>query len=316
MTQWRGWVRPLIRTLSRAGERAGVHVVPVHFYSQQPSVHELERTRALWARPSAMPGIDADPETQADALRRICLPFQREYTAQPTFAYATEHGFGRGYGLIEAEALHGVIRWAHPARMIEVGSGVSTYCAHVAAERNRREGFPCAITCIEPYPRPPLRTLPVTLIDRPVQTVSLDTFATLEANDILFIDSSHAVRVGSDVNYLVLEVIPRLAPGVLIHIHDIFLPYDYSPAELQAVWFHWSETSLVRALMTDNPRLAIVACLSQLHHERPAILGEIFPDYRPRPTRDGLFTSTTDEDLHFPSSLWLRTATGARDTSP
>jgi hypothetical protein len=306
MTSLREWVRPLMQTVTRAGERAGVHVVPVHFYSQQPNVQELERTRAIWARPSAMPGIAADPDAQVAALRRICLPYQREYTAQHTFDYATERGFGRGYGLIEAEALHGFIRSYPPARIIEVGSGVSTYCANAAADINRREGFPCAITCIEPYPRAPLRGMSVTLIDRPVQTVSLNTFATLAANDILFIDSSHAVRVGSDVNFLLLEIIPRLAPGVLIHIHDIHLPYDYSPSELQALWFHWSETSLIRALLTNNPRLEIVACLSQLHHERPAALAEVFPDYRPRPTRDGLFISSTDDALHFPSSLWLR----------
>lgn len=307
MTRWRERARPLVRTVLRAGERAGVHVTPVHFYSQQPNVQELERTRASWAKPSALPCINADPDAQIEALRRICLPYRDEYTAQNTFTYATERGFGRGYGQIEAEALHGFIRSARPARIIEVGSGVSTYCAHVAAETNRRDGFPCAITCVEPYPRDPLRKMDVTLIDRPVQTVPLDTFATLQENDILFIDSSHAVRVGSDVNYLFLEVIPRLAPGVLIHIHDIFLPYDYSPSELQAVWFHWSETSLIRALLTGNKGLSIVACLSQLHHERAAALAEVFPDYRPRATSDGLFTSTTDDGLHFPSSLWLRT---------
>jgi hypothetical protein len=156
----------------------------------------------------------------------------------------------------------------------------------------------------------PLRTLPVTLIDGPVQTVPLDVFGALAANDILFIDSSHTVRVGSDVNYLFLEVMPRLARGVLVHIHDIHLPYDYSPSEMEALWFHWSETSLIRALLTGNTGLAIVACLSQLHHQRPDALREIFPDYRPRPTRDGLFIDGSDPGLHFPSSLWLRVAGG------
>jgi hypothetical protein len=191
-----------------------------------------------------------------------------------------------------------------------VGSGVSTYCAHAAAELNRQGGAPCQITCVEPYPMAPLRTLPVTLIDRPVQTVPLEVFGALAANDILFIDSSHTVRVGSDVNYLFLEVMPRLARGVLVHIHDIHLPYDYSPSEMEALWFHWSETSLIRALLTGNTGLAIVACLSQLHHQRPDALREIFPDYRPRPTRDGLFIDGSDPGLHFPSSLWLRVAGG------
>jgi hypothetical protein len=304
--RFRDRVKALASSLWRIGERCGVHVLPVHFYSSQPNIHALEQTRAVWAKPSALPGIDADADRQVEALRGICTPYRHEYQEARSFTWATEKGFGRGYGPIEAQALHAFVRHAKPARLLEVGSGVSTYCAYVAAELNRRDGAPCAITCIEPYPRAPLRELPVTLIDRPVQTVPIATFTALRENDILFIDSTHAVRAGGDVNFLVLEVLPRLAPGVLVHVHDIYLPYDYSPQELDVVWFHWSETSLIRALLTDNPRLQIVAALSQLHHERPAALRELFPDYTPRPMTDGLFPRGSDPALHFPSSLWLR----------
>jgi len=188
----------------------------------------------------------------------------------------------------------------------EVGSGVSTYCSLASTELNSQAGYTATITCIEPFPSAALRSMPVTLISRRVQDVLPDVFATLALGDILFIDSTHAVRTGGDVNYLVLEILPRLASGVLVHIHDIYLPYDYSPETLQRAWRQWSETSLVRAFLIDNPRVEILACLSQLHHERPAEMKEVFPDYRPRPTSSGLF-SDFDDESHYPSSLWLRT---------
>jgi hypothetical protein len=145
----------------------------------------------------------------------------------------------------------------------------------------------------------------VTLIESTVQVVPLETFTALQADDVLFIDSTHAVRVGGDVNYLVLEVLPRLRPGVLVHFHDIFLPYDYPPTFFESVW-SWSETSLVRAYLAGNRSVHVLFCLSALHHAQPAALAEIFPDYRPRSMVDGLNSDPDERDSQFPASLWLQ----------
>jgi methyltransferase family protein len=305
--RWRDRAKIAIAHAWRLAERLGVHVLPVSFYSQQPNVAELIATRSIWAKPSTLPGIGADPDRQIANLREMCLPYQAEFLGGQAYSHATGHALGPGYGFIEAQALHGIIRHAKPARIIEVGSGVSTYCALAAAELNARQGSPATVTCVEPFPSSALRSMSVTLIQRRAQELGPEVFGSLGAGDILFVDSTHTVRTGGEVNYLILEVLPRLAPGVLVHFHDIYLPYDYSPEALQRYWRQWSETSLIRAYLIDNPRIEIVACLSQLHHERPDDLQQVFPDYKPRRVVDGLFADFDADTAHFPSSLWLRT---------
>jgi hypothetical protein len=107
--------------------------------------------------------------------------------------------------------------------------------------------------------------------------------------------------VGSELQRIYLEIIPRLRPGVVVHIHDIFLPYLYSPDAL-STYFGWQETTLLAALLTANPRLQIAASLSILHHTRPRELAAILPDYVPRATDRGLYAKGKG---HFPSSIWI-----------
>lgn len=298
--------------LHRLATRFGVHVLPVHHYSAVPDLLELEATREVWAKPSELPGIRVDLDAQARRLRDVCLPFQAEYRGNAVYRHAVAELFGPGYGYIEAQALHGVVRHFKPRRVIEVGGGVSTRCTVDAVRRNQADGAGLAsITCVEPYPSPQLRELAgVDLMAKRAQEVPLDVFAALGEDDLLFIDSSHTVRPGGDVNYLVLEVLPRLAPGVVVQVHDIFLPYDFSRAVLKT-YFHWSETSLVRAYLTHNPHTDILFCLSQLFYERRDVLAEVFPEFDPAPAGNGL-----DDDSvgpferspgHFPSSLYFVT---------
>ncbi len=161
------------------------------------------------------------------------------------------------------------------------------------------------ITSIEPYPRPALFTLPVRIIQKPVEEVDPAIFDQLEAGDFLFIDSSHAVRPCGDVLYLYLNVLPRLQPGVVVHIHDIYLPYLYQ-RDLLFSLFQWTETAMLLALLTDNPRMKVLACLSYLHYEAPEALHEVFPEYEYQSGKAGLSDPGTPG--HFPSSIYLLTA--------
>ena len=165
---------------------------------------------------------------------------------------------------------------------------------------------------IEPYPRAAFRGITgVTHIEATCQAVDASVFETLRAGDMLFVDSSHAVKVGSDVVRIYLEIIPRLATGVLVHIHDIYLPYLYSRHVLET-YFGWQETVLVQALLTNNPRLTILAAESALHYDRRAEMCALFPDYRPQRDREGLraagLNGSDDSAGHFPCSLWLVTS--------
>lgn len=134
-------------------------------------------------------------------------------------------------------------------------------------------------------------------------------FESLEENDVLFIDSSHTVKPGGDVNFLVLEVLPRLASGVVVHFHDINFPYDY-PRDILKTFFPASESSLLQAFLAFNRRFQIIFCLSLLHYERPHVLREVFPEYQPQKGRDGLredhVPAFSMPAGHFPSSIWLR----------
>lgn len=297
----------------KLGARVGVHIIPVHYYSAMPDINELEKTKEIWAKKSELPGLNIDLDEQVRNLRAICLPYRSEYEGNSAYNFAVQHAFGPGYGYIEAQALHAIIRHYQPARVLEVGSGVSTWCALTALKMNKEEtNKDFSITCIEPYPSAQLQALKeVELISKKAQTVPFNEgFSELKENDLLFIDSSHTVKPGSDVNYLILEILPRLHPGVIVHFHDIYLPYDYSPDVLKT-FFCWMETSLLRAFLIYNPKAKIIFCESQLHYDRPKDLKEVFPEYNPLSNSNGI----SDKSLkpfehashrHFPASLYIQ----------
>lgn len=283
-------------------EKLGVHILPVHFYSGLPEYSYLSKHKEQWMRRSELPGIKIDLDQQVSNMIEICLPFQEEFLGLSIFREAVKKNGEPGYGEIESQSLHGFARFFKPRRVMQVGCGVSTHCLRHAVGLN---GTPTAITCIEPFPNKGLKSAEdISLIPKPVQAVSADYFSQLSENDFLFIDSTHVVQVGSDVNYLILEVLPRLAPGVIVHFHDIYFPYDYPRRFLQTVLFPL-ETSLLRAFLINNPKAEIIACMSQLHYDRPEALQTIFPDYNPRQNNEGL-AGATGAGEHFPSSIWFR----------
>ncbi|MCL4503941.1 MAG: class I SAM-dependent methyltransferase [Deltaproteobacteria bacterium] len=294
------------------GTSLGIHVLPVHYYSPVPNILELERTKGIWARKSELPGISIDIDDQVENLRMICLPWMGEVLGNKIYLDGVMGGFGPGFGYIEAQALHAIIRHYKPKKIIEVGCGVSTYCMISASKKNTEEvNQTSKIICIEPYPSPKLNALSeIEMIPEKVQNVPIEPFERLEDGDLLFIDSSHTVKPGSDVNYLILEVIPRLKPGVVVHFHDIFLPYDYQ-RDVLSTFLHWTETSLLRAFLINNNKVKIIFCMSQLHYERKDILKEVFPEYTPQLDKNGLRDSKyrpfEQISQHFPSSLYIQT---------
>jgi hypothetical protein len=297
--------------LSKLISRCGVHAVPVHYYSPLPNIPELEKTLSIWATQSELPGLSFDVDVQSDNLRGVCLPYQGEFAGNRAYKEAVSENYGPGYGYIEAQALHAVIRHFKPARCIEVGSGVSTFCIKSALGENATlDCRRCSMTCVEPYPSSKLKHLEdVSLIQKPVQEVPASTFEQLEAGDFLFIDSSHVVKPGSDVNYLILEILPRLKPGVIVHFHDIYFPYDY-PRDLLQNFFSGAESSLLQAFLVFNDHVEILFSLSYLHYLAPSILKEVFPEYTPQPHDRGLTYKHRRPfqtlHSHFPSSIYFR----------
>lgn len=154
------------------------------------------------------------------------------------------------FSWLDSRALFVFLNEIKPARMIEVGSG---YSSLLTADVNHRFlNNSCTFQCIEPYPREFLVTGVAgisELIIQQVQDIPPSDFETLEKGDILFIDSTHVCKTGSDVNFLYFEVLPRLKPGVLIHVHDIFLPFEYPQEWVLEENRSWNEQYLLRALL-------------------------------------------------------------------
>ena len=162
------------------------------------------------------------------------------------------------------------------------------------------------ITCIDPYAtnflREASRAGEIELIEGPAQRFVQKAASTLEAGDLLFVDSTHTVMPGSEVNVIILDVLPRLAPGVFVHFHDVTFPYDYQPSLLNGNLFWWAESTLLHAFLSCNDHYEMLASLSMLHYAASTRLQELIPSYRPRGHDEGLETTTG----HFPSALYMR----------
>jgi hypothetical protein len=290
-------------------EKVGVHVLPKNFYTPIQDYHWLKEHKLLWSERCSLTGIDWEVNRQLEWLNEICAPYYPEVAGLGFYDASAAQGWGPGFGPIESQVLHCFVRSKAPARIIEIGSGQSTVCMLHASELNAGEGRPASqVTCIEPYPGAPLRQLKgVNLLKQPCQAVPKSIFTQLRAGDLLFIDSSHAVKVGSDVIRIYLEIIPNLSAGVFIHIHDINLPYVYNRSTLTPYFMHSSqETALLTALLIGNKHLCVLSSLSALHYERAREMKALLADYEPQANIDGMWASYPPQG-DFPDSIWLKT---------
>lgn len=285
-----------------AADRMGVHVIPAHFYSPVASRRDLRTTEADWRRPLSPIPFAWDLDAQAQWLTEQVGEFPRELPL-PNLYRQSERVGGFRYGPIEAQFLYSWLRSNAPRSVLEIGSGTSTLVMSQAIERNVRDGrLATAIHACDPFMASVVAGLPhVTADSLRGQEISQQALG-LGSGDLLFIDSTHALRTGSELSHLYLEVIPNLKPGVVIHIHDIYLPYLFS-FDIYSSPFDWQETALLAALLAGNPKLRVLACMSALHHDRPETLWAAFPEYVARPMSDGL--GAPDDVRHFPSSIWL-----------
>ena len=261
----------------RTWERSGFHVTPVHFYQPIPDTQKLSKT--LWDKPSQLVGINMDESMQLDLLRKHFPKFRNEYEQFPTEPTEKPHQFYLNNGLfdgIDALVAYCMVRHFEPRLIIEIGSGFSSLLLGEAAAKNRIS----SIICVEPFPQEFLKKgFPGLhrLIEKKVEDIDLEFFSQLHAGDILFIDSSHTVKIGGDVNYLFLEVLPRVEPGVIVHIHDIFFPFDYRRDWVLDELRFWAEQYLLQAFLTFNFEFEVLMANSYMAHSYLDDLKAAFP---------------------------------------
>lgn len=248
---------------------------PGHFYSPIVDTEALAKERArIWPADPQVAGIEFDDASHRhvlqDVLPRQLPAYDYPETLPDSDTLSSFYTRNSQFSWLDARALFALLREWRPRRIVEVGSG---YSSLLMADVNRRFlGGDCEISCIEPYPRPFLQAgVPgiARLLVQRVQDVPLREFSRLEAGDVLFIDSSHVAKTGSDVNHLYFEVLPRLAAGVRIHVHDIFLPHDYPQDWAVTDNRSWNEQYLLRALLMYSKAFRVVFGCSYAFHRFP-----------------------------------------------
>ncbi len=246
-----------------------------HFYSPIVSVDEIrENETAIWKDLTSptLQDIDLNVGEQKELLKKLEayykeLPFKAEKVHGLRYYFENEM-----YAYTDGIVLYSMLREHKPKRIIEVGSGFSSALMLDVNQLFFKDKI--QLTFIEPYPKRLYNNITkqdiqsTTIIEQKIQEVDASLFETLEPGDFLFIDSTHVSKTGSDVNFIFFEILPRLTPGVFIHFHDIFYPFEYPKG-----WVYggrnWNENYFLRAFLMNNNdyRIKLFPHYLHLHHE-------------------------------------------------
>jgi methyltransferase family protein len=285
----------------RLGRRFGVHVLTESLES--PVARMPPPDADVWTRRSELPGVEFDVPAQMTFVESSLTPYLSEFDSVVRFpangrAFPLWNGF---YQAGDAEFLYAILRHFKPRQILELGSGFSTFVSAAAAVENAREGHPVELTAVDPSPRADLSAgiEGLTRLERrDGRDLPLERLERLGPNDVLFVDTSHAVKLGGELNWLVLEVLPRLGENVLVHFHDVYLPHEY-PRGLFDLWPYFNEQYLLQAFLVGNADYEIVLGAAALVHDYPDRVRTVVP-------------SLSEEARHLPwspylpSAFWLR----------
>lgn len=291
-------LRRIIKKTFLFWQSLGVHITPNHFYEPIPDTRTLKDD--LWLKHSELIGIDINEKKQLELLSFFVSKFKNEYNRFPKNKTPTpsEYYIKNGwFESIDGEILYCMIRHYKPKKILEIGSGNSTLLSAQAVLKNKEENdvYECELVAIEPYPNDILKAgFPglSKLIPKKVQDIPLSEFKLLTENDILFIDSSHVLKIGSDVKYEYLDILPRLNKGVIVHVHDIFSPSEYPPKWILNDYRFWTEQYLLQAFLAFNNSFEVLWAGSYMHLNYPNKLEEAFSSYK--------------RDEIWPGSFWMK----------
>jgi hypothetical protein len=283
-------------------ETLGFHITQNGFYEPIPDSRTLKNK--LWENHSELIGIDLNEQKQLQLLSDFVSKFKNEYdlfplncnqNLEPYDYYINNGTFESG----DAEILYCMIRYFKPRKIFEIGSGNSTFLSAQAIHKNREEekNYECELVVIDPYPKNIMLTgFPglSKLIPKKVQDIPLQEFKKLNENDILFVDSSHVLAIGSDVQYEYLEILPRINKGVIVHSHDIFLPAEYPKDWVLKEHIFWSEEYLLQAFLTLNDSFEVLWAGNYMHSKHLDKLKRSISSYR------------LEKNWAGPGSFWIR----------
>jgi hypothetical protein len=287
----------VLRGVVRLSDRLGFDLVHRDPYSPVPELGSLPA--AFWTDRGEAAGLRLDPDAMFEFLERRLAVYVPELSTAFGAAGAVAPGAfdldNGSFGPVDAEVLYAMIRHLAPRTVVELGSGQSTLVSARAVQANHAEGRPTRLVAYEPYPSEILRRgVPglAELREIRAEEIPLEVFEDLAAGDVLFIDTTHTVKMGGEVTHLVLNVLPRLAGGVVVHFHDIFLPWNYPRRLVEPNAYYWSEQYLLQAFLAYNERYEVLLANHLLARIEPQRLQRTIPSAARR--GDG------------PSSFWMR----------
>ncbi|HVF56485.1 MAG TPA: class I SAM-dependent methyltransferase [Pyrinomonadaceae bacterium] len=284
--------------------RQGFHLLRKHFYLPIPEEEDLRD--GFWEKRSELVGVEMNDAGSLDLLQnvfpRYTAEFREHFPLRQTDKMEPFYLINGMFMAVDAHVYYMFIRHFRPKRIVEIGSGYSTLLAARACLGNMQDdgGSAAQLTCVEPFPMPFLRDgFPglSQLVQKRVQEVDMELFTALEAGDILFIDSTHVLRAGGDVQLEYCEILPRLAPGVLVHIHDISLPKPYPRIYFEEHHHYWNEQYLLQAFLAFNSRFEVLWPGNYMMEKYPERVTGVFPEYHQM--REAFPSSE-------PSSFWMR----------
>jgi hypothetical protein len=284
-------------------QKMGINIIPNRYEEPVPDLAELRDFK--WDQDTGLTGVDLRPGNQLKTLNQISKYFAefKKLPVEKALPKDVEEYFHHNpaFRATDAGIYYGLIRHFKPRRIIEVGAGFSTLLAAQAVLANGKEGEKCDLTAIEPYPSVTLRQgVPglKRLIEGNLQTVPLKEFEKLEKNDILFIDSSHILKINSDVFYEFLEIIPRLKKGVLIHVHDIYFPLDYPRKLILEDFKFYNEQYLLQAFLAFNKEFETFWVSQYMYQRHFELIQKYFSDFLPG--------GKTQQNAEKNVSFWMR----------
>jgi hypothetical protein len=258
--------------------------VAIHFYQPIPDIKDLEK-RNIWDNVSKLSGIKFKPIEYLEFIKLLGRKYGKEckWPNNPTpnseDFYLNNDCFSYGC----ASALHSIIREFKPRKIIEIGSGNSSKIIRNALDLNLKENN-CNYNYVIVDPYSSLKkedfSQNTEIINRRVEEIDPEFFKQLNENDILFIDSSHVCKIGSDVNFEILEVLPMLNKGVMIHFHDVHLPYEYSKVYAMNPKFRmfWTEAYLLQSFLICNNDFEIILPMAYVQSNFKKEFGRFFPN--------------------------------------
>lgn len=285
-------VQSLLPLTRSAFDLWGVSAIRHHYY--EPVVLPKDITRNL-KEPRNLDFIDFRVPEQIKLLNEF--RYQDEIRKMPEIdvngiPFARD---SRNFGVGDFEIYYSLVRHLKPKKIIEIGSGHSTITAKIAALQNENEGHATTITAIEPFEQPWLERLDVEVIRKKVEEAGVEPFQALDDGDFLFIDSSHVIRPQGDVLFNFFSILPILKPGVLVHVHDIFMPSDYPEDWVLRQRRLWNEQYLLEAFLAYNQSFEVVLAANYLKNAHYDELKAVCP-----------FLSPGGE----PGSFWMRRSLG------